>query len=112
MLLSLRSGLGPFPNVLGYRTAPPVIVELFSIAEAVLSPDGLRKFLHVSPNQCLRTGRIDITKQWTRPACQIQALLHLHGVTAIGGLELFDRRDFAMKPLCDEIGRASCRERV
>src|SRR5262249_2931174 len=95
MLLSMRLGPGTLPNILGYRSTPAVIVELLSVAEAMLFPDGLRQLLRVSPNQCLRAGKIDFPQPRTRPACQIQPLLHLGGVTAIGGLELLDRGDFA-----------------
>src|SRR5437899_9348302 len=87
--------------MLRYRTAPPVIVELFSVAKAMLSPDRLRKLFGVSPYQCLRRRRIDFRQQRTWPACQFKALLHLHGVTAIGGLELLDRGDFAIERLRD-----------
>src|SRR5258708_21611062 len=94
----------PFPNILGDRTAPTVIVELFAVAKAVLSPDSFRQLLGVSPDQRLRAGKIDFPQQRTRPACQIQALLHLGGVTAIGGLDLLDRGDFAMERLGDVDG--------
>src|SRR6266542_4476536 len=108
MLLSVGYGLGFLPNILRYRTSPPVIVELFSVAEAMLSPDRLRKFLRVSPNQCLRGRQINFRQQRTWPACQFQALLHLHGVTAIGGIELLDRDDFAIELLRD-VNRAELR---
>src|SRR6266571_7741019 len=101
MLLSLRSGPGPFSNILRYRIAPPVIVELFSVTEAMLSPNGLRELLRVSTDQRIRAGQVDFPQQRTRPAGQIQALLNLYGITAISGLERLDRGDFALKCLRD-----------
>ncbi len=85
-----------------------MIIELFSIAEAVLSPDRLRKLLRVGPDQRLRARKIDFLQQRTGTACQLQALLHLHGVTVIGSLELLDCGDFAIKRLRD-IDRAELR---
>src|SRR2546426_7702692 len=94
--------------MLRYRTAPPVIVELFSVAKAMLAPDRLGKLLGVSPYQRIRRRRIDFPQQRTGPACQLQALLHLHGVTAIGGLELLDRGHLAIKSRRD-VNRAELR---
>src|SRR5882724_4938037 len=101
MLLLMRYGPGFFPNVFGYRAAPSVIVELFSVEEAVLPPDCFRQLLRVRPDQGLRAREIDLTEQWTRPARQFQALLHLDGVPAIGRLELLDGGDLAVKRLGD-----------
>src|SRR6476659_4784658 len=101
MLLSMRYGPGFFPNMLGYSAAPSVVVELFSVAEAMLSSDGFRQFLRVRPDQGPRARQIDFPQQWTRPASQLQSLLHLYGVPAIGSLELLDRRDLAVKSLGD-----------
>src|SRR6266704_622143 len=105
MLLSMRSGPGPFQNVFRDRTAHPMIVELFSLVEAVRSPDSLRELLRVSTDQCLRAGQIDFPQQRTRPARQIQAMLHLGGVTAIGGLSSSIAATLRWNVLVMSIGR-------
>src|SRR5215471_17935001 len=97
----MRCGPRSFPNVIGYRVAPSVIVELFSISEAMLAPDRLRQLLRVRADHGLRTRNIDFPQQRTRPACQFQALLHLHGVSAIGSSEFLEGGGLAVESLAD-----------
>src|SRR5262245_66650647 len=84
-----------------YRGAWTVIVELLTIAEAVLLPDRLCKFLSVDADQRSDGGTVDHRQQRRWLACEFQSLFDMRCITPIRRLELLERCNLNVEDLCD-----------